>query len=78
MIVNLGEGEVLRGVDPPLHVVPDPGVEAGEVLLGDDVVIVQVQDVVEEVSELLLLELRDESSTLWSLLLVILSSLNEG
>ena len=61
-IVDLGEDEVLGCVDAPLHVVPHAVVEAGEVLLWDDVVTVEVQDVVEEVTELLLLELRQEIS----------------
>ena len=76
--MDFGESEILGSVDPPLHVVPHPGVETGEVLLGDDVVIVQIQDMVEEVTELLLLEVRDERPTLGCLFTVIFSSLNEG
>ena len=55
--MDLREDEVLGSVEGPLHVVPDAVVEAREVLLGDDVVTVQVQNVIEEVPKLLLLKL---------------------
>ena len=61
-----------------LHVVPDPGVEGGEVLLGDDVVIVEVQHVVEEVPELVPLEPGEQRPTLQHLRLVVLRPLDEG
>ena len=61
-----------------LHVVSDPGVEGGEVLLGDDVVIVEVEDVVEEVPELVPLEAREQRPALQHLRLVVLSTLDEG
>ena len=61
-----------------LHVVPDPGVEGGEVLLGDDVVVVEVEHVVEEVSELVPLEAREQRPALQHLRLVVLRTLDEG
>ena len=61
-----------------LHVVPDPGVEGGEVLLGDDVVVVEVEHVVEEVSELVPLEAREQRPALQHLRLVVLRPLDEG
>ena len=57
---DLCKDEILGSVDGPLHVVPHAGVEAREVLLWDDVVVVEVEDVVEEVAELLLLEPRQQ------------------
>ena len=59
-IVDLREDEVLGSVEGPLHVVPDAVVEACEVLLGDDVVTVQVQNVIEEVPKLLLLKFWEQ------------------
>ena len=56
MIMDLSEGEILRSVDTPLHVVSHTGVETSEVLFRDDMVIVQIQHVVEKMSELVLLE----------------------
>ena len=57
---------------------PHPGVEPCEVLLRDDVVVVQVEDVVEEVSELSLLEVRESLSAWQELLVVVLRPLYEG
>ena len=42
----------MRVIDVPLHVVAHPRVQTVEVLLGNDVVAVQVQHVVEEMHEL--------------------------
>ena len=55
---HLPEGEEVQSVDGPVHVVADAVVEAVEVLLGDDMVGVEVEDVVEEVAKLLLLKPR--------------------
>ena len=52
------KSQKLDCVDGPVHVVLDPLVQLGEVLLGYDVVGVEIQDVVEEVFELVLLEAR--------------------
>ena len=46
------ECEVVRVIDVPLHVVAHSRVQTVEVLLGDDVVAVQVQHVVEEMHKL--------------------------
>ena len=58
--MNFLKCEVLGRVDGPVHVVLDPLVEFDEVLLGDDVVGVEIQDVVEEIFELILLEARQQ------------------
>ena len=50
----------LNCINGPVHVVLDPLVELDEVLLGDDVVGVEIQDVVEEIFELILLEARQQ------------------
>ena len=55
---HLPESEEVQSVDGPVHVVPDAVVEAVEVLLGDDMVGVEVEDVVEEVAKFLLLKPR--------------------
>ena len=55
---HLPESEEVQSVDGPVHVVADAVVEAVEVLLGDDMVGVEVEDVVEEVAKLLLLKPR--------------------
>ena len=52
------KSQKLDCVDGPVHVVLDPLVQLDEVLLGYDVVGVEIQDVVEEVFELVLLEAR--------------------
>ena len=57
---HLPESEEVQSVDGPVHVVADAVVEAVKVLLGDHMVGVEVEDVVEEVAELLLLESRQQ------------------
>ena len=52
------KSQKLDCVDGPVHVVLDPLVQLDEVLLGYDVVGIEIQDVVEEVFELVLLEAR--------------------
>ena len=83
-LVHLIEGEVVRVVGVPLHVVSDSAVQTIKILLnrkyilifnfyqnwrslssicahlGDNVVHVEVEDVVEEMHELVFLELRQE------------------
>ena len=85
VVVDLSEGEVLRAVDTPGHVVTHPGVQTWgdklssqenvddvntvKVFLWNDMIIVKIQDVVEKVSEFLLLEFCDESPSLkWDLI----------
>ena len=55
--VDFTESQVVGIVGVPLHVVSHPGIQAVKVLLRDDVVSIQVQDVVEEMSKLVLLEI---------------------
>ena len=75
-VAHLPEGEEVEGVDGPVHVVTDPVVEAVKVLLKDHICFhffliffvflrdhmigVEVEDVVEKMSELLLLKPRQE------------------
>ena len=54
------KGEKMRLVDGPVHIVANPVIEIIEVLLGDDVIPVDVEDVVEEVDKLVSLEGGEE------------------
>ena len=54
------KSEELVGIDRPVHVVFDPLVQLHEVFFRDDVVSVEVQDVVEEILEFVLLEVRQQ------------------
>ena len=62
-IVNLLESKVLCCVDGPVHVVLDPLVQLDEVLAGDYVVGVEIQNVIEKVFELVLLEVGQQILT---------------
>ena len=52
--------EVLNCVDRPVHVVLDPLVQLHEVFFRDDMVSVEVQNVIEEILEFVLLEVRQQ------------------
>ena len=55
--------EVLNCVDRPVHIVLDPLVQLDEVLAGDHVVGVEIQNVIEKVFELVLLEVGQQILT---------------
>ena len=57
-VAHLPEREEVQSVDGPVHVVSDAVIEAVKVLLGDDMVGVEVEDMVEEVAKFLLLKPR--------------------
>ena len=59
-VAHLPEREEVQSVDGPVHVVADAVVEAVKVLLGDDMVGVEVEDMVKKMPELLLLKPRQE------------------
>ena len=54
------KSEELVGIDRPVHVVFNPLVQLHEVFFRDDVVSVEVQDVIEEILEFILLEVRQQ------------------
>ena len=58
--MNFLKSQILCSVDRPVHVVLDPLVQLHEVLFRYDMVGVEVQDVVEEILEFVLLEVRQQ------------------
>ena len=75
--MNFIKSEVVRVVLRPVHISPNPIIEIIEVLLGDDVIPVDVEDVVEEVDELVPLEGGEEELAQGSHRLLLLGPRDE-
>ena len=78
MIMNLSKCEILRCVNSPLHIVANTGIKTSEILFRYNMVIVEVKDMVEEMTEFLFLEVWQQHTSLKILLQVILCPLNES
>ena len=59
--------EVLRIVDGPVHVVPNSGVKSIKIFLGDHMICVKVENMIEKVDEFLLLEGGEIEFSFWYL-----------
>ena len=76
--MDLMKCEVLRIVDGPVHVVPDSGVKSIKIFLGDNMICVKVQNMIEEVDEFLLLEGGEIELSFWHFFHIFLSSFNKS